>query len=83
MTWTFLTDNWADATARLADVFPHAGELSQPHSLSDLTTFLMDLADRHDLTLSEAAELLDDVALMARGTAHYASEVTHKIVASS
>jgi hypothetical protein len=83
MIWTFLTENWAEATARLAESFPHAGELSQPQSLSDLTAFLMDIADRHDLTLFEAAELLDDLALMASSTARYASEVTHKIVASS
>ena len=83
MIWTFLTDNWTEATSRLAESFPNAGDLSQPQSLSDLTAFLTDLADRHDLTLSEAAELLDDLSLMACGTARYASEVTHKIVASS
>lgn len=83
MTWTFLTENWETAEGLFADYFPHAGKLARPLSVSDLAEVLTSLAESHDLTISETAELLDDLAMTTVAHTRYVNEVTHKIVASS
>lgn len=83
MTWTFFTDNWGATEDLLADYFPHAGDLERPMSVTEFTAFLTHLAEGHDLTLAETAELLDDLAMTALAHARYVSDVTQRIVASS
>lgn len=83
MTWTILFENWTEIENLIVDYFPHAGRVTPPNSLSDLTEFIAHLAQTHELTMSEAAELLDDLAMTAWANAHYTNEVPHKMVASS
>lgn len=83
MTWTFFTDHWSDACELLSDYFPNAGDLTRPFSVMDMTDMLTHLSTAHDLTLSETAELLDDLAMTALAHGRYVNDVTHKMVASS
>jgi hypothetical protein len=83
MTWDFLAANWPDLRALLKEYFPHASDMSRPVTFSDVTDLIADLARGHDLTLSETAELLDDMVLTAWAQMCYTSDVTHKMVASS
>lgn len=83
MTWDFMADKWADISAAAPDYFPHADTLRKPVGFSDMLDLVGTLAQDHDLTLSETAELLDDMVMTAWVQSRYVSEVTHKMVASS
>ena len=83
MSWAVFEENWSHTERLIADAFPHAKPVKRPVCLTDLAELLRDLADTHDLTLAEAAELVDEVAYTAQAQARYVSDVTHKMVASS
>ncbi|WP_037372325.1 hypothetical protein [Salipiger mucosus] len=59
MTWTALTRTWPQTLERLQRRFPHLdrGALAQR---TDKEVVTAHIAERHDLTQSEAREALDD-----------------------
>lgn len=59
-TWARFAADLPRAFARLKPHFPHLDPLSMPRVARTRATFEAYLADRHDLTLIEAREMLDD-----------------------
>lgn len=61
MTWSDVTQNWADVFSRIKGRFPNLDDGAMPFAKTDRSRFEAYLADTHDLTLTEAREELDDV----------------------
>ena len=83
MTLTLLTEHWPGICKLLKNYLPDAEKLPCPLGATDLSQIICDLAHVSELTIEEAAELLDDLALSYLANCHHTSEVTHKMVASS
>ena len=60
MTWSDLIKNWSLSFSRIQERCPNLDDSAMPFVKSDRARFEAYLADRHDLTLSEAREELDD-----------------------
>lgn len=61
MTWSDVTQNWADVFNRLKNRFPNLDDGAMPFAKTDRERFEAYLAHTHDMTVSEAREELNDV----------------------
>lgn len=64
MTWSDLTENWGLWFARMKRRFPNLDDSAMPFLKADRQRFESYLADRHDLTMVEAREELDDFLMV-------------------
>lgn len=65
MKWTDISTNLPSAFTRLKSEFPYLEASSMPLVVRQRATFEAYLADRHDLTLLEAHDALDDFLMLA------------------
>ena len=77
MSWSELTQNWAMWFARLKTRFPNLEDDSMPFLKTDRERFEAYVAEKHDLTLVEAREEVNDflfVEQLAREAFDYRSQ---------
>ncbi len=86
MNWLVVQAQWTRYRTAIAQAFPLIEQTRLTHPPVNTSAFVDALATDHDLTPAEVREMLEDIMwqiVANRDDAPQASDVTHKIVASS